>query len=82
MNKKRVNEFTNRRVIYSQFIEIIELVRRSPPLFGAPFRPTITDQIYDDMNDLNDIMTRCWKEDPTERPDFSILKTTIRKVNK
>ncbi|XP_031626436.1 atrial natriuretic peptide receptor 1-like isoform X2 [Contarinia nasturtii] len=57
--------------------EIIERVKRTA--HGAPFRPTINDQTFDD---LNNIMTKCWKEDPTERPDFSILKTTIRKVNK
>lgn len=59
--------------------EIIELVKRTPPLYGVPFRPTINDQTFDD---LNNIMEKCWKEDPTERPDFSILKSTIRKVNK
>ncbi|XP_055300663.1 atrial natriuretic peptide receptor 1-like isoform X3 [Sitodiplosis mosellana] len=59
--------------------EIIELVKRTPPQFGAPFRPTINDQTFDD---LNNIMTKCWKEDPNERPDFSLLKATIRKVNK
>lgn len=59
--------------------EIIELVKRTPPQFGVPFRPTINDQTFDD---LNNIMTKCWKEDANERPDFSLLKATIRKVNK
>ena len=59
--------------------EIIELVKRPPPQYGVPFRPTINDQTFDD---LNNIMTKCWKEDPNERPDFNILKATIRKVNK
>lgn len=61
------------------FIEIIELVKRPPPQYGMPFRPTINDQTFDD---LNNIMTKCWKEDPNERPDFGLLKATIRKVNK
>lgn len=64
-------------MIYS--IEIIELVKKGPQPYGLPFRPVSTDQTFDD---LNNIMTKCWKEDPCERPDFSILKTTIRKVNK
>lgn len=61
------------------FAEIIELVKKGPPQYGVPFRPITNDQTFDD---LNSIMTKCWKEDPNERPDFNILKTTIRKVNK
>lgn len=60
-------------------VEIIERVKRTLPQYGVPFRPTINFETFDD---LNNIMTKCWKEDPNERPDFSILKTTIRKVNK
>merc|ERR550539_615460 len=28
------------------------------------------------------MMTRCWSEDPLDRPDFSALKVAIRKLNK
>lgn len=58
--------------------EIVELVKRGPVNL-SPFRPLTTDCTFDD---LNSIMTRCWKEDPNERPDFGILKTIVRKVNK
>lgn len=62
-----------------EFVEIIELVKKGAPQYGVPFRPIVMDQTFDD---LNNIMNKCWKEDPNERPDFSILKSTIRKVNK
>lgn len=62
-----------------KFVEIIELVKKGPTQYGVPFRPIVMDQTFDD---LNNIMNKCWKEDPNERPDFSILKSTIRKVNK
>lgn len=61
------------------FIEIIELVKRGPVQYGNPFRPISNDYTFDD---LSSIMTKCWREDPMERPDFSVLKTTFRKVNK
>lgn len=64
---------------FSLFSEIIERVKLTPPQCGVPFRPTINDQTFDD---LNNIMTKCWKEDPNERPDFGILKSKLRKVNK
>lgn len=59
--------------------DIVDLVREGPPEYGVPFRPKSIDQAF---GDLNNIMMKCWKEDPNERPDFSILKTTLRKVNK
>lgn len=59
--------------------EIIERVKRGPAPCGTPFRPATNDLTFDD---LNNIMTKCWRENPMERPDFSELKTTIRKVNK
>lgn len=59
--------------------EIIELVKRGPVQFGTPFRPSSNAYTFDD---LSSIMTKCWQECPMDRPDFSILKTTFRKVNK
>lgn len=57
----------------------MDLVKKGPQQFGVAFRPVSIDQTFDD---LNNIMVKCWREDPNERPDFSILKTTLRKVNK
>ncbi|KAK2704872.1 hypothetical protein QYM36_017049, partial [Artemia franciscana] len=57
--------------------EIIENVRCSN---GKPFRPSIPDEATED--ELISIIKRCWSEDPSERPDFNVLKATIRKLNK
>ncbi|XP_064645636.1 atrial natriuretic peptide receptor 1-like isoform X3 [Lineus longissimus] len=44
------------------------------------FRPTLEE---DDISEaLADMIRRCWNEDPVERPDFSQLRSTIRKLNK
>ncbi|XP_055914128.1 atrial natriuretic peptide receptor 1 isoform X2 [Eupeodes corollae] len=59
--------------------EIIQLVKAHPSEFSKPFRPHISDNKHEDMNNL---MVRCWQEDPYERPDFGALKSTIRKINK
>lgn len=59
--------------------DVIELVKDGPKPGQPPFRPVINELVFDD---LSQIMNRCWKEDPLERPDFGILKTIIRKVNK
>lgn len=68
-----------KRISFFFLSEIIELVKQGPVNCCPPFRPVINECAFDD---LNNIMTRCWKEDPNERPDFGILKTIIRKVNK
>lgn len=46
---------------------------------GHLFRPKIDETAFDDVNS---IMVKCWSEDPCDRPDFTILKSTIRKINK
>ncbi|XP_067635806.1 atrial natriuretic peptide receptor 1 [Eurosta solidaginis] len=60
--------------------EIIQLVKGYPQLTSAPFRPYVDD--HDGYLDINNIMTKCWSEDPVERPDFSTLKSIIRRINK
>lgn len=59
--------------------EISQAVVAGPAPNKPPFRPVIRDVGFDG---LQAIMERCWKEDPLERPDFGMLKTTFRKVNK
>ncbi|XP_046544538.1 receptor-type guanylate cyclase gcy-28-like isoform X3 [Haliotis rubra] len=45
------------------------------------FRPTLEE--YDcPCDELADVIKRCWAEDPAERPDFTALKSIIRKLNK
>lgn len=45
-----------------------------------PLRPLIDDSTCDD--DIARLMKQCWAEDSVDRPDFSTLKKTIRKLNK
>lgn len=56
-------------------IEIVQLVRDKGK---SEFRP----KIEDDYEDVNNMMVKCWSEDPMDRPDFGYLKSTIRKINK
>ncbi|EFX72574.1 hypothetical protein DAPPUDRAFT_201000 [Daphnia pulex] len=44
------------------------------------FRPAIDDDLGDE--EVVQMMKRCWVEDPNERPDFPVLKATIRRLNK
>ncbi|XP_037954574.1 atrial natriuretic peptide receptor 1 isoform X3 [Teleopsis dalmanni] len=60
--------------------DIVELVKGYPILTLQPFRPYIDE--CDNYLDINGIMTKCWSEDPIERPDFNALKTIVRKINK
>uniref|UniRef100_A0A182U9P7 Serine-threonine/tyrosine-protein kinase catalytic domain-containing protein n=1 Tax=Anopheles melas TaxID=34690 RepID=A0A182U9P7_9DIPT len=62
----------------SDLREIIKLVRDGPGILDAPFRPKVDESSYEDVNN---IMIKCWSEEPTDRPDFSGLKTIIRKIN-
>ena len=66
-------------LFYVSIAEIIKLVRDGPGILDAPFRPKVDESSYEDVNN---IMIKCWSEEPTDRPDFSGLKTIIRKINK
>ncbi|PVD36154.1 hypothetical protein C0Q70_03127 [Pomacea canaliculata] len=45
------------------------------------FRPTLEE--YDcPCDELADVIRRCWAEDPSDRPDFTQLKSIIRKLNR
>ncbi|KAF5284737.1 hypothetical protein FQA39_LY04462 [Lamprigera yunnana] len=61
--------------------EIVDAIRngrsRSP---GSPLRPVIDEETCDE--DVAQLMTRCWAEDAADRPDFAIVKNTIRKLNR
>lgn len=65
--------FYGKRIGNSMFCylsEIIELVKRTPPLYGVPFRPTINDQTFDD---LNNIMTVCINQSELIRSGMQIF---------
>lgn len=61
--------------------EIIKLVTNRTDPYSPPFRPTVEpdEASYEDVNNF---MVKCWAEDPADRPEFSMLKATIRKINK
>uniref|UniRef100_A0A336LM52 Guanylate cyclase n=1 Tax=Culicoides sonorensis TaxID=179676 RepID=A0A336LM52_CULSO len=58
--------------------EIIYLVK-SFPKYMPPFRPKIDETAFED---INNIMVKCWQEEPFDRPVFSALKLQIRKINR
>lgn len=61
--------------------EIIGHVRNGQQAPGKPvLRPSVDDDQVDD--EVVQMMKRCWVEDPNERPDFPVLKATIRRLNK
>lgn len=55
-------------------------VRNGPDQAGTPLRPLIDENTCDD--DVARLMKQCWAEDSVDRPDFTTLKNTIRKLNK
>ncbi|XP_019412305.1 PREDICTED: atrial natriuretic peptide receptor 1 isoform X2 [Crocodylus porosus] len=57
--------------------EIIERVKSSE----CPcFRPTASVGCH--VEELGQLMRRCWAEDPLERPDFNQIKVLLRKFNR
>lgn len=61
--------------------EIIQLVSRIPAYPHIPFRPVVEDN-KETCCDINNLMVKCWAEDPLDRPDFAQIKSSIRKINK
>lgn len=47
---------------------------------AALLRPTVDQGEAGD--EIISMMTKCWSEDPLDRPDFAALKVAIRKLNK
>ncbi|XP_047375739.1 atrial natriuretic peptide receptor 1 isoform X3 [Sciurus carolinensis] len=57
--------------------EIIERVTRGEQ---PPFRPSLALQSH--LEELGQLMQRCWSEDPQERPPFQQIRLTLRKFNR
>ncbi|XP_055479378.1 atrial natriuretic peptide receptor 1 isoform X1 [Psammomys obesus] len=57
--------------------EVIERVTRGEQ---PPFRPSVGLQSH--LEDLGQLMQRCWAEDPQERPPFQQIRLALRKFNK
>ncbi|MBV97365.1 Atrial natriuretic peptide receptor 1, partial [Eschrichtius robustus] len=56
--------------------EIIERVTRGEQ---PPFRPSLALQSH--LEELGQLMQRCWAEDPQERPPFQQIRLMLRKFN-
>ncbi|XP_052125063.1 uncharacterized protein LOC127749722 [Frankliniella occidentalis] len=66
----------SRRASFVKEADIVQSMKEG----GRPlFRPGV-DQLSCEDEVMN-LMRRCWAEDPAERPDFSVLKQTIRRLN-
>lgn len=61
--------------------EIVQLVRNTPIYPSLVFRPIVEDT-KETCCDINNLMVRCWAESADDRPDFSTIKSIIRKINK
>lgn len=59
------------------FTEIIERVTRGEQ---PPFRPSLALQSH--LEELGQLMQRCWAEDPQERPPFQQIRLMLRKFNR
>ncbi|XP_014647368.1 PREDICTED: atrial natriuretic peptide receptor 1 isoform X2 [Ceratotherium simum simum] len=57
--------------------EIIERVTRGEQ---PPFRPSLALQSH--LEELGQLMQRCWAEDPQERPPFQQIRLMLRKFNR
>lgn len=60
--------------------DIVEGVRRPSQAGKSLLRPMVDEDCADE--EIIKMMTKCWSEDPLDRPDFSALKVAIRKLNK
>ncbi|KAM7314121.1 putative natriuretic peptides receptor, partial [Ixodes scapularis] len=45
-----------------------------------PFRPVVDRDAC--ISELHQLMTRCWAEDPDERPTFNHIKVMMRVINR
>ncbi len=57
------------------WIAIIESVKS-----GSLLRPSI--EAGECSMEIEQLMKRCWHEDPNERPDFTDIRQVMRRINK
>ena len=65
------------RPLFPHHTEIIERVTRGEQ---PPFRPSLALQSH--LEELGQLMQRCWAEDPQERPPFQQIRLMLRKFNR
>lgn len=47
---------------------------------ATPYRPNVDQR--ECLPELNELLALCWDENPNNRPTFSIIRNTIRKIAK
>ena len=57
----------------------LDLVKKIICLGSPPFRPIVSTSLPK-LDVLKDLMVNCWNEDPEQRPAFSDVNNTIRRV--
>lgn len=62
--------------------EIVEAVKNGPEAGRPALRPQMDENPNTCDDDVAQLMKRCWAEEAADRPDFAVLKNTIRKLNK
>ena len=73
--------FQSNNPLLTSSVDIVESVRRPSQSGKSPLRPMVDEECAED-EEIIKMMTKCWSEDPLDRPDFSALKVAIRKLNK
>ncbi len=60
-----------------------EVIKKVEAREDPPFRPDPPKLIDSEENPaIIDLMKICWSENPSERPDFDIIKKKLRVINK
>ncbi|XP_042146026.1 atrial natriuretic peptide receptor 1 isoform X2 [Ixodes scapularis] len=61
-------------------LETSDIVARVITPEDPPFRPVVDRDAC--ISELHQLMTRCWAEDPDERPTFNHIKVMMRVINR
>ncbi|XP_053560201.1 atrial natriuretic peptide receptor 1 [Bombina bombina] len=69
-------------VFYSDNVEYSpkEIIERVKSHEKPSFRPSTN--LYCHIQEVGQLMQKCWSEDPLERPDFNQIKVLLRKFNR
>ncbi|XP_037278672.2 atrial natriuretic peptide receptor 1-like isoform X1 [Rhipicephalus microplus] len=61
-------------------MENADMLARVMSLEDPPFRPIVEKDAC--ISELHQLMTRCWAEDPDDRPSFNQIKVHMRVINR
>ena len=69
--------------IYSKHVTLSEVVERVKEGRTPNFRPTLPDNMEQDINPaILNLIKECWEENPDDRPSLGHIKQTLRSFNK